>query len=73
MPHAEEGASPGGSAEVCVRENLSRVLPQQRSSTSIPHFLKVHGKTLGFLERSPLSPGFTNGKKPEEDVPYEKS
>ena len=70
--HAEEGAFPGGSAEVCVQVNLSHVLPQQRSSTSIPHFLKFHGKTLGFLERSPLLPGFTSGKKPEEDFPLMK-
>ena len=70
--HAEEGAFPGGSAEVCVWENLSHLLPQQRSSTSILHVFKVHGKTLGFLERSPLLPGFTSGKKPEEDFPHEK-
>ena len=68
----EEGAFPGGSAEVCVQENLSHVLPQQCSSTSIPHFIKFHVNTLGFLERFPLSPGYTNGKKPEEDVPLMK-
>lgn len=69
VPHAEEGAFPGGSAEVCVRENLSHLLPQQCSRTSIPHFLNFHGKTLGFLERSTLLPGFSKRKRPEQAFP----
>ena len=69
VPHAEEGAFPGGSAEVCVWENLSHLLPQQCSSTSTPHFLNVHSKTLGFLERTTLLPSFSKRKRPEEDFP----